>query len=634
MIYISDRVYEDIKNKQGIVSGFVEEKMLKNIDHPVKIYAIDAEASSPVKRSRQFIPKNRPGKKTLRPSRRTLIGSAIAAIVLAAASLLFFWPKKEINDIPQRIVVAVFENHTGDPTLDELGKMACDWIVRGLSQTNEIEVVPSTTVMQIYGMYVDPGSGKIQGDYLEKLAKETMSQIIVSGSYYIQNESLQFNAEVKNALNGKLIYSMPVLIGAVDHSMELIAKVSSEIVGGLAFHFQSQEIRFVSKPPSKEAYSEYITGLEYFGVDYEKAIVHFNMSVKFDSLFFQPRFFMASSFSGQGEYFKADSIFEIINRNRARLTPFERSMLDFNMAFVKGNYVESLHFLQLAEGISPGDRTVNYVIGLVEMRLNRPASTIETYSKIDYFYSNQSRFVMGIWRLSTMTSALHMSGSYEKELTEARRGQQLFPDIFWFYESEVRALAALGKIKEIESVLEKCKPISSKSDTEGDVIMVAALELRAHGHLREAENYAVRAVDWFRTHSQGTNVSEELGAALYLAGNYQEARTIFQELAASFPGNPEFIGYLGVLAARMGDKVEASRHTEALREFDKPHSFGRQTYWRACIASLLGEPGEAVDLLNESFAQGNRYGLYIHQDIDLESLRTYEPFLELIKPKE
>jgi len=42
-IYISERVYEDIKNKTGINAVFVGEKKLKNISHPVKVYEVGKE---------------------------------------------------------------------------------------------------------------------------------------------------------------------------------------------------------------------------------------------------------------------------------------------------------------------------------------------------------------------------------------------------------------------------------------------------------------------------------------------------------------------------------------------------------------------------------------------------------------
>ena len=44
-------------------------------------------------------------------------------------------------------VVAVVENRTGDPALDNLGTMAADWVTQGLSQTGLVEVVPSVSVI-------------------------------------------------------------------------------------------------------------------------------------------------------------------------------------------------------------------------------------------------------------------------------------------------------------------------------------------------------------------------------------------------------------------------------------------------------------------------------------------------------
>jgi hypothetical protein len=42
---------------------------------------------------------------------------------------------------------------------------------------------------------------------------------------------------------------------------------------------------------------------------------------------------------------------------------------------------------------------------------------------------------------------------------------------------------------------------------------------------------------------------------------------------------------------------------------------------------------EAVELLRQSFAQGNYYGVFIIQEADLDPLRDYSPFRELMKPK-
>ncbi|MCK4557647.1 MAG: hypothetical protein KAU47_09025, partial [Candidatus Aminicenantes bacterium] len=72
--------------------------------------------------------------------------------------------------------------------------------------------------------------------------------------------------------------------------------------------------------------------------------------------------------------------------------------------------------------------------------------------------------------------------------------------------------------------------------------------------------------------------------------------------------------------------------SEGLTGVEQPYLYGDHTYSRACIASLLGEQEQAVELLREAFAQGRPYGAYLHRDMDLEPLREYPPFQELLWP--
>ena len=88
------------------------------------------------------------------------------------------------------------------------------------------------------------------------------------------------------------------------------------------------------------------------------------------------------------------------------------------------------------------------------------------------------------------------------------------------------------------------------------------------------------------------------------------------------------------MAARRGDKSEALKISDELKNINKPYLFGNHTYWRACIAALLGESRQAVALLNEAFAQGQYFGASVLCDMDLELLRNYKPFQELLRPKD
>ena len=62
-------------------------------------------------------------------------------------------------------------------------------------------------------------------------------------------------------------------------------------------------------------------------------------------------------------------------------------------------------------------------------------------------------------------------------------------------------------------------------------------------------------------------------------------------------------------------------------------SMRRSCASRSMPRLAVGESGEAVGLFQRAFNAGLAYGIWIHRDIDLESLRDYPPFQELMRPK-
>jgi len=71
-----------------------------------------------------------------------------AGVVVAAAAVASFLWLRARDAVPAldveatRVAVAVFENRTGDASLDPLGIMASDWIAQGLVQ--ELQYFRST----------------------------------------------------------------------------------------------------------------------------------------------------------------------------------------------------------------------------------------------------------------------------------------------------------------------------------------------------------------------------------------------------------------------------------------------------------------------------------------------------------
>jgi tetratricopeptide (TPR) repeat protein len=112
-----------------------------------------------------------------------------------------------------------------------------------------------------------------------------------------------------------------------------------------------------------------------------------------------------------------------------------------------------------------------------------------------------------------------------------------------------------------------------------------------------------------------------------------EALALYQELHDESPQNFTYLGRLGTIAARSGDRDEASRIDQELAAMDGPYVFGRALRWRALIAAVLGDADRAVGLLQQSYEAGGSYGLWIHRDPDLAVIAGHPGFEELRRPK-
>ena len=66
----------------------------------------------------------------------------------------------------------------------------------------------------------------------------------------------------------------------------------------------------------------------------------------------------------------------------------------------------------------------------------------------------------------------------------------------------------------------------------------------------------------------------------------------------------------------------------------RQYSFGVPSVWEARIAAVRGQRDSAVALLRKAFQEGREYDLWLHRDLELESLRGYPPFEALAKPKD
>src|SRR5262249_23937656 len=192
-----------------------------------------------------------------------------------------------------------------------------------------------------------------------------------------------------------------------------------------------------------------------------------------------------------------------------------------------------------------------------------------------------------------------------------------FPSGWRTMAAEVRALAALGRSSDVSSRLDETLSwVPSDTMNAGRLMLIAADELRAHGH--PDASLDARAVRWFQSHPDRSGLAQAYDAA----GQPAAADSIWAALGDI--GDVDALGALGVDAAQRRDPTTAERYSTQLAAIQRPYLFGRNTYQRARIAAQLGLRPEAVELLRAAFTQGKPYDLTLHTDRALESLHGYD----------
>jgi serine/threonine protein kinase len=575
--------------------------------------------------------------------RKLLVPALIAlAVVVIGAAAFFIFRKSTPGLDPDLVAVAVFENQTGDSSLDPLGRMASDWIGQGLSKIEGLKVVPMMSVLQLSPMAKPGEKTSSPLSPLQFLTEQTGAGKVVSGTYYLDRGEIQFLSSITDTQKRKFLPLEPVK-GSLDDKMDVIEKLRQRIMGALAADpkYSIGDLKGMH-PPSYEAYQEFVLGMNnYARNDLAKAISHLEKAVELDPGFMPAYQWLARIYSNIDLWDKAVSIIGFMDQNRDKLTPEGALFLDRLKALSQGKNEESLRAVLQLQKLAPREALSNFLVVAEEIGLNKPRQALDLFEKVELPESwlNTSQ---GINWYAYWCIAHYLLGNHKKELEVARRARKYFPDALTLMSNEARALAARGKIEDMKKVVDQSLLSRSSIGTAGRVMLAAARELRLRGYREAFKDMAGRAVEWYRGRAAGKQPTErqrsELAVALYISEQWEEAGELIEKLRSEKPDNIDYLGYGGALAARRGDKEEAQRISEELKGIDRPYTFGKQTYWRARITALLGMKEQAVELLRQSFAQGNYYindnGVFIIQEADLDPLRDYAPFRELMKTKD
>jgi DNA-binding SARP family transcriptional activator len=534
---------------------------------------------------------------------------------------------------PRRVAAAPFENRTGRPDLDDLGALAADWIIRGVMEAPLVDV---TDLEAVYGRGKDDAGRPL--DPLT-LARQDSAGIVIRGSYYLSGDSVLFQAGIMDVASGRVLRSFDPVGAPVERAMDALEALRERIAGGLSplvtrFWGGPVDPELVP-PPSLRAYREFVAGFK--AGDPIARDEHYRRAARLDSTFVAPLLQLA----WEGGCSITDSIGAVLESRRDQLTAWNRLTIGELRAFCRGDVAEAVRLMEQRYGAYPQSflaASLYATLGLQPSNQPRAARKIlqegrELALRLDPEFAEE----WTSWYWWRMAATYHMPGDYAAELGSTDRWRD--STIWWLQEVRGRALAALGREREVMALLASSAGVSV--DSVAGYQLEVATELAAHGHPRTAMAVAESILARFElAPDTGWSRASDIARANRVLGRTEHERDALAQIARSDADTLAKLEAEARIAVLLADTAQAERIDSILAEqSDRPLRDvgvrGAEILARAHIAAGFGRREQAVALLRDASARG-MFGFgpshEYHTDLLLAPLRGYPPFDALLKP--
>ena len=366
---------------------------------------------------------------------------------------------------------------------------------------------------------------------------------------------------------------------------------------------------------SFQALEEGIRGWQFQGTE---SLAQFDLAASRDPGSATPWVWKALTLAKADRFNESDSVLAALDSSPRRFGPWDRAIVAVVRGWNKGD---------LPTGHAAGHR-------LLEIAPNSEWAILASYDALGVGRAREALELLRQipsdvdwvrhWANVVRLQALYQTGDHTTALADARARLQVDPENTFNQQTAIKALAALGRVAEVEDVCVRALS-QRRATTSCDQ---AILELRGRGHAAAARRLADRVL--VAVAASGTTTREELVEAradlAYRIGDWIGLERVLSEASRSLP-EKDVLWYRVRLWAAGGDRPAVGRALAQLAATGELTALGR-----AEIAALLGDKDEAVELIGEAFRNGFRRGFPMFLNTGLDRLRGYPPFEALVRP--
>jgi serine/threonine protein kinase/tetratricopeptide (TPR) repeat protein len=529
---------------------------------------------------------------------KVIVPAAAAALAFAVAGYFYVHRPPRLTD-KDTIVLADFDNKTGDPVFD-------DTLRQGLSvelqQSPLLSLISDRQVQQQLALMGQPKEARLTSEVAQQICERTASAVVLEGSIASLGSQYVLGLRARNCNTGNTVDQEQVQAARREDVLNSL----SEIVGKLRTRLGESRatVEKHSTPladattPSLEALKAYSTGMKVnVSSGSAAAIPFFRRAVEIDPKFAMAYAILGLSYSGIGESVLSAESTTKAWQLRDRVSDRERFFIDFTYdRQVTGNLEKAYQTLELWLQTYPRGEEPNaqgMLGGLSTQGTGRFERAIETSQKQ---IADDPDFLFGYGNLA---SSYFFLGRFEEADSVLQRATERKLEDPNFLMIRYNIAVLKGDKDQMDRIVALAK---GKHGEEHAVANAEALTLARSGRLKLARQSSSRAIDLARQEGgREAAASYQAIRAVWEAvcGNAAEATK--NAMAALALSNGRDVQYAAGLAlALSGDSSQSQPLADDLDKRFPEDTFAKFTYvpvLRALSAMERGKPADSVERL-------------------------------------
>jgi tetratricopeptide (TPR) repeat protein len=285
------------------------------------------------------------------------------------------------------------------------------------------------------------------------------------------------------------------------------------------------------------------------------------------------------------------------------MPPYERTLYRYEVALMHGTPEERFRLDSALVRFAPASEFL-YCLGRDAIQAGHPSDALHVLESLDATYAWMKFMAPDP---GFRVRALVQLARYERAIAAARQTHTTSPRDLTSIFPEIDALAALGRIDEIEGAVAQAVTRTDSLDPRlPNLMLYAGLRLEAAGRSQAARQLFARALNLYTQRPVSDQMVFGRGRSLYYLDRWDEARNAFAQLvqpsSVTTPYDFRAAMFLGSIAARQGDTSEVERMRERLHGLSVNPADSQ--YFEARVAAARGQPDRALVFLADAVKNG------------------------------